>query len=323
MCKLCGHEHDLGASHIFDGPKQPLSPPDELEAPMTEAERRRYDELKSNALVHWAIVGEALTEIRDSRLYREEHATFEAFCQDVFSMTHRRANQLIAGAAVASVLGTIVPKEALKEGTVRPLAGLPADQAREVYRTTTERVGPAPRARDIQQTMNAGAMPANEEASTMMKMTAAVNAVNEALRPPELLPGTAERVLESGAGDHTLPSVFGSPSMTHHDPDPTATAEALTAAEEEADRLGEGIRYQGEPAPARTHLDEDTPLKPPARASDVHASLERSAERLADAADQIERLHGLTNYDRRQLENDLSTMARAIARLQQLLALKG
>jgi hypothetical protein len=283
-CKLCGHAHDLGASHIFDGPKQPLSPPAEHEAPMTEAERKRYDELKSSALVHWAIVGEALTEIRDNRLYREEHPTFEAFCSDVLGFSRQHAYRLIAGAAVAGILSPMGDKEDLTERTVRPLAGLPAEQAREVYKATVDRVGPAPRARDIEATLK---------------------------------PAPVER---------TLPAVFGSASMTHHDDDPAATADALTPAEEEADQLGEaGQRLADafailEPMVPKAALR--APAPPPASVSDIHASLERAGERLADAFEQTQRLGPTERADRRQLNNDLSTLARAVARLQQLLALK-
>jgi hypothetical protein len=260
-CKLCGHAHDLGASHIFDGPKQPLSPPAEHEAPMTEAERKRYDELKSSALVHWAIVGEALTEIRDNRLYREEHPTFEAFCSDVLGFSRQHAYRLIAGAAVAGILSPMGDKEDLTERTVRPLAGLPAEQAREVYKATVDRVGPAPRARDIEATLK---------------------------------PAPVER--------------------------------ALTPAEEEADQLGEaGQRLADafailEPMVPKAALR--APAPPPASVSDIHASLERAGERLADAFEQTQRLGPTERADRRQLNNDLSTLARAVARLQQLLALK-
>lgn len=50
-------------------------------------------------------VGTALLEIRDSRLYRGEHGTFEAYCQAAFGFSRRRGNQLIQAAEV----GTMVP----------------------------------------------------------------------------------------------------------------------------------------------------------------------------------------------------------------------
>lgn len=45
-------------------------------------------------------VGQALLEIQDRRLYREEFPTFEAYCLGRWGMTGRRARQLSSGAAV-------------------------------------------------------------------------------------------------------------------------------------------------------------------------------------------------------------------------------
>jgi hypothetical protein len=41
-------------------------------------------------------VGRALLEIRDARLYRESHPTFEAYCRDRWGFTASRARQMIA-----------------------------------------------------------------------------------------------------------------------------------------------------------------------------------------------------------------------------------
>lgn len=45
-------------------------------------------------------VGNALLEIRDSRLYRESHATFEDYCKERWGMDRRRANKFIQAADV-------------------------------------------------------------------------------------------------------------------------------------------------------------------------------------------------------------------------------
>ena len=63
-------------------------------------------------------VGQALLEIRDSRLYRETHGTFEDYCLVRWSMTDRRARYLIDAVAV----GTIVPVQ--NEAQARELAPL-------------------------------------------------------------------------------------------------------------------------------------------------------------------------------------------------------
>jgi hypothetical protein len=50
-------------------------------------------------------VGRALLEIRDRRLYRETHATFEAYCRERWGWGRHRANQYINGARVAQAVG--------------------------------------------------------------------------------------------------------------------------------------------------------------------------------------------------------------------------
>lgn len=55
-------------------------------------------------------VGRALAEIRDTRLYRETHPTFEAYCRDRWGFTDRRARQLIAASRQVES-GTTVPVE--------------------------------------------------------------------------------------------------------------------------------------------------------------------------------------------------------------------
>ncbi|MBE8990552.1 hypothetical protein [Nostoc sp. LEGE 12450] len=44
--------------------------------------------------------GKALAQLRDRRLYRSTHRTFEEYCSDRFGYTHRRVNYLIAGSVV-------------------------------------------------------------------------------------------------------------------------------------------------------------------------------------------------------------------------------
>ncbi|MHC5915594.1 MAG: hypothetical protein ACYTXE_32400 [Nostoc sp.] len=44
--------------------------------------------------------GKALAQLRDRRLYKSTHRTFEEYCRDRFGYTHRRVNYLIAGSVV-------------------------------------------------------------------------------------------------------------------------------------------------------------------------------------------------------------------------------
>jgi len=123
--------------------------------------------------------GKALAELRDRRLYRSTHRTFEEYCRDRFGYTHRRVNYLIAGSVVFENIATgtncsqneevdetgtncsqnekvdktrpnpsrILPTN---EGQVRPLAQLEPQQQVEVWqRAVQEAGGKVPSARIV------------------------------------------------------------------------------------------------------------------------------------------------------------------------------
>jgi len=71
---------------------------------LTRADRAKLTRLEQTidkGLAVWIQVGEALAEIRDSKLYRETHPTFEAYCRDRWNYTKSRAYQLMDGAQIA------------------------------------------------------------------------------------------------------------------------------------------------------------------------------------------------------------------------------
>jgi hypothetical protein len=78
--------------------------------------------------------GLALREIRDDRLYREAHATFEAYCQERWGIGRNYANKLIAFAKNAEGVGTAVPTN---ERQLRSLSGLTADDQYQAFRLAT------------------------------------------------------------------------------------------------------------------------------------------------------------------------------------------
>jgi len=81
-------------------------------------------------------VGQALLEIRDQRLYRETHATFEEYCKERWRWGRKYVDKQIAAASVASNLTPIgvVPGN---EAQVRPLVSLAPEVQREVWSTVT------------------------------------------------------------------------------------------------------------------------------------------------------------------------------------------
>lgn len=112
------------------------------------------EETISHGLQTFIEVGTALAMIRDNRLYRAEHATFEAYCADRWGFTDRRARQLIDAAAI----GTMVPVES--ERQARELARIPEAERAEVWRQTVERTDGKPTAAAIRETYERTQTPA-------------------------------------------------------------------------------------------------------------------------------------------------------------------
>lgn len=100
-------------------------------------------------------VGLALLTIREKRLYRAQHATFEEYCQSKWGFTDNYALRLMRGAAVVENIATtptivgVLPDETLPMGRVlptnerqvRPLITLSPDQQRDAWQ---EAVATAP-----------------------------------------------------------------------------------------------------------------------------------------------------------------------------------
>jgi hypothetical protein len=114
--------------------------------------------------------GKALAELRDRRLYRSTHKTFEEYCRSRFAYTHRHVNYLIAASNVVDniIMGTNgsqneIPDEMGTNGSqneisdemgtngsqilptterqVRPLTKLEPSQQQEVWRQAVEQAG--------------------------------------------------------------------------------------------------------------------------------------------------------------------------------------
>jgi hypothetical protein len=99
-------------------------------------------------------VGAALFEIRDDRLYRASHTTFEDYCQERWGMSRRHANRTIEAASVAGILGPIGPKPAT-ESVAREIAPVLKDEGpeavEEVWGEVVEQHGPTPTATQVRE----------------------------------------------------------------------------------------------------------------------------------------------------------------------------
>src|SRR5882724_9373947 len=86
-------------------------------------------------------VGQALMSIRDKRLYRETHNSFEDWCQESYGWTSRRAWQYISAAQTMKNLERPAPDGNLSttfmlpasEAQVRPLVALPPEEQRAAW----------------------------------------------------------------------------------------------------------------------------------------------------------------------------------------------
>lgn len=100
--------------------------PPALSAPLTKAECVDRDKLVTRfkqLADHWVESTEILMEIRDRRLYRGKHHTFEEFCRKELRMSRSNANRQCQSMAIAQTLATLVAKPE-KEEHVRPLLRL-------------------------------------------------------------------------------------------------------------------------------------------------------------------------------------------------------
>ena len=89
--------------------------------------------------------GKALRQLRNRRLYRSTHVTFEEYCRDRFDFTRRRPYQLIEAAQIYDNLinkcEPITPVLPTKEGQVRPLSELKIDQQPIAWEAAVKEAG--------------------------------------------------------------------------------------------------------------------------------------------------------------------------------------
>jgi len=95
---------------------------------ITNDESKRFIELEKTIKAGrqtFLDVGRALQEIRDGRLYRSDHATFEDYCQSKWDFSRQYAHSLISSAAAVSGLPKHLSTVVDKERPARALAKVP------------------------------------------------------------------------------------------------------------------------------------------------------------------------------------------------------
>ncbi len=108
---------------------------------LTEIDRlAKLESVVQKNLVGFAAAGEALTEIRDKRLYRSDFETFEEYCGKKWGLKRQRAYELMDAAEIASNLSEISDTR-IRESHAAELKNLPAEEQREAWQ---EAVATAP-----------------------------------------------------------------------------------------------------------------------------------------------------------------------------------
>jgi hypothetical protein len=99
----------------------------------------RLEDVIKRGLQTFVEVGEALAEIHHRKLYRTEHATFEAYLETKWKISRSRACRLIQAAAITKALPT--GNKPTTERQTRPLTRLQPGQRAEAWK---EAVGTSP-----------------------------------------------------------------------------------------------------------------------------------------------------------------------------------
>jgi hypothetical protein len=107
----------------------------------------------------FAQVGNALLRIRDAKLYRENHRTFEDYCRGRWKMSARRGRQLIDAANVFANIqnGNSCSHSALpqNESVVRPLADLSVPDQQGVWTEAHKKANGHPTAEQVKESVKA------------------------------------------------------------------------------------------------------------------------------------------------------------------------
>jgi hypothetical protein len=120
-------------------------------------EYARLVELESvigRGLKSFVEVGLALKEIRDNRLYREQHANFEDYCQRRWGMSRIQGHRLIEAAEVSADLLPIGNTLLTCEAQARELVPLSQEMRRKVWTVVIAAGSPPPTARRIREVIH-------------------------------------------------------------------------------------------------------------------------------------------------------------------------
>lgn len=280
-CKECGHRHFPSTQpHTWDTPRRPLVVV-EKEASLSKAERQRLLKLEEDAEGHWRAFAGTLTTIRDERLFRADYPTFEAYCEGRWGISRSYGLRLIAASQVVKMLpmGDISMPVPASERIARELIPLKEDPPKlaEAWAETLTQHGPKPTAEQTASVVRTF-QPSREElkeqelpdpvALVIIDHTgsAAEKTFDEGVRqataaafdmtsfpPGWTFEDEVKRIAEDNGLDvNAVIEAAQEISVESDDLEPT---DASSPEEEEADQIGEGIRWQGEALVSPPYLE--------------------------------------------------------------------
>jgi hypothetical protein len=113
----------------------------EISEPLSLAETQtleHYEAIITQGFKTFVEVGQALTAIRDQRLYRQSHGTFEDYLRHRWDLSRPYAYQLMDASEVVKNLSATADILPVTETQARPLASLPPEQQPEVWQEVVE-----------------------------------------------------------------------------------------------------------------------------------------------------------------------------------------
>lgn len=178
----------------------------------------RLEETVAQGLNTFVDVGTALMVIRDSKLYRQSHDTFEDYCRDRWHMGKSRVYQMIDAATVVDNLQkSKILDFPPNESQARALSTLPAEVQREVYDKAVET---APNGKVTAAHVQRVVDEYDEQAEELSEDEAAYDWSEE--DPPTIRPIAPRQDIEDGptgnARDHRLAVHFTSDTPEHYTP---------------------------------------------------------------------------------------------------------
>lgn len=118
-------------------------------------ELQQFERVIERGLQGFYEAGQALKAIRDQKLYRVEHGTFEDYCLSRWQISKPRAYQLMGASEVIAQLSTSVDTLPETEAQTRPLTTLAPEQRAATWQAAQTLAGGSPTAAQVERATKA------------------------------------------------------------------------------------------------------------------------------------------------------------------------